>query len=160
MTGAVRSILMPVTDAGSLVLPALSVMVTGPAPRLLPSPVIGAVGGLGAGSMPESASSPTHVTVTSPLYQPAPFGSAGTPTRVGLGLVDVDRTVVGALRVAGDVDGVAVDGLTGAVVGQGGVAGAAGHAVDAGIRVGAGERHVDVGVVPAGGVRRRGSGRR
>src|SRR4051794_5562416 len=34
--------------------------------------------------MPESASSPTHFTVTSALYQPAPFGSAGTPTSVGL----------------------------------------------------------------------------
>ena len=47
MTGAVRSILMPVTDAGSLVLPALSVMVTGPAPRLRALAGDRAVGGLG-----------------------------------------------------------------------------------------------------------------
>src|SRR5947209_6651004 len=33
ITGPVRSILMPVTDAGALVLPALSRTVTGPAPR-------------------------------------------------------------------------------------------------------------------------------
>ena len=38
--GGVRSILIPVTTAGSLMLPALSLIVTGPAPRFDPSPPI------------------------------------------------------------------------------------------------------------------------
>jgi hypothetical protein len=82
-TGAVRSILSPVTLAGVLVLPARSLIVAGSAERLLPSPVTTVAAGWLAGSMPDSASSPTQVTVTSPLYQPAPLASAGTPTRVG-----------------------------------------------------------------------------
>src|SRR5690349_24656683 len=40
ITGAVRSIITPATVASRLVLPALSRIVTGPAPRFAPSPVM------------------------------------------------------------------------------------------------------------------------
>src|SRR5215212_11266802 len=52
--------------------------------RLRPSPVTVLAAGCVAGSMPDSPSSPTHVTVTSPRYQPAWLPPAGTPARVGL----------------------------------------------------------------------------
>src|SRR5919199_1104430 len=49
MAGGVRSILMPLTEAGAETLPALSAMVAGPAPRLAPSPVIRLSAGRGGG---------------------------------------------------------------------------------------------------------------
>ena len=51
---------------GSLVLPALSLIVTGPAPRLMPSPVMVVTSGCVAGSIPDSASSPTQTSNRSP----------------------------------------------------------------------------------------------
>jgi hypothetical protein len=72
-TGAVRSILMPLTEA-DLVLPALSLMLAD-APRLLPSPVMVLFAGWVAGSTPDRPSSPVHATLTSPLYQPAPLAA-------------------------------------------------------------------------------------
>jgi hypothetical protein len=83
IVGGVRSILKPVTDADPK-LPALSKMVTGPAPRLEPSPVTTLSAGWVAGSIPESASSPVHVIVTLPLYHPAAFAFVvGAPLSVG-----------------------------------------------------------------------------
>src|SRR5439155_7254708 len=82
ITGAPRSIWTLDTDA-AVSLPALSFTVTGPAPRLRPSPVITLSAGWVAGSMPDRPSAPVQWMVTSPLYQPA-FGSVvASPRRVG-----------------------------------------------------------------------------
>src|SRR5205814_8826258 len=73
MLGAVLSILMPLTAAVAA-LPALSATVTGPAPRLVPSPLMTLTAGQ-VPSTPESASLQTHCTATSPLYQPFAFAA-------------------------------------------------------------------------------------
>ncbi len=85
MLGAVRSILMPLTEP-SPTLPALSLMLTGPAPRLLPSPVTVLFAGCVARSMPDKRSWPVHLMSMLPLYQPAALGAVVAPpvTRVGL----------------------------------------------------------------------------
>src|SRR5438094_4083670 len=72
--GAVRSILMPATVA-LVVLPALS-LTEALAERLSPSPAMVLSSGRVAGSRPERPawSAAVQWTVTSPLYQPAPFG--------------------------------------------------------------------------------------
>ena len=83
ITGSVRSILIPFTDADAE-LPALSETPTGPAPRLAPSPVIALSAGTVDASTPESASLAVQWIVTSPLYQPAAFGaSVAAPERSG-----------------------------------------------------------------------------
>src|SRR2546423_139600 len=73
MLGAVLSILVPLTAAVAA-LPALSATVTGPAPRLVPSPPMTLTAGQ-LPSTPESASLQTHCTATSPLYQPFVFAA-------------------------------------------------------------------------------------
>jgi hypothetical protein len=83
IVGAVRSNLMPVTDADVL-LPALSETDTGPAPRSAPSPVIVESAGTVAGSTPERASDAVQWIVTSLMYQPsAVAGVVGAPERFG-----------------------------------------------------------------------------
>src|SRR3982751_5415953 len=71
VVGSCRSILMPLTVA-PVVLPALSVT-EAPAERLLPSPVSVLSAGA-APARPDRASAAVQRTVTSPLYQPLPFG--------------------------------------------------------------------------------------
>src|SRR4051812_1975737 len=84
ITGAVRSMLIPPSSADAL-LPALSETLTGPAPRLTPSPWMTVSSGRVAGSMPARASSAVQWTVTSPWYQPAAFGAlVVAPIRFGL----------------------------------------------------------------------------
>src|SRR4051812_45835520 len=70
IVGAVRSMWMPLTDA-DVVLPALSAIETGPAPRSEPSPAIVVSAGCVAASIPDRPSAPVQWIVTSPLYQPA-----------------------------------------------------------------------------------------
>src|SRR2546425_1800908 len=82
--GPFRSILMPLTEAAADALPALSASVTGPAPRLLPSPVIKLSAGWVAASIPDRPSCPVQWIVTSSLYQPAALaGVVGAPPSVG-----------------------------------------------------------------------------
>src|SRR5437764_9145599 len=79
--GAVRSMWMSLTDA-PVALPALSLTVAD-AERLSPSPVTVLAAGQGP-SMPDRPSEHVHCTVTSPRYQPAPFGAvSAAPDRVG-----------------------------------------------------------------------------
>src|SRR6266568_280843 len=83
ITGAVRSILIPPTDA-LRELPALSETETSPVPRSSPWPVTMESSGTVVGSTPESASLADQWTVTSSLYQPLPFGSVvAAPERLG-----------------------------------------------------------------------------
>src|SRR5688572_4477435 len=83
ITGAVRSIMIPLTDAEA-VLPALSATETGPAPRSAPSPVTVESAGALAGSIPDRPSWPVQWIVTSSRYQPAALpGVAGAPVSVG-----------------------------------------------------------------------------
>src|SRR4051794_5700289 len=63
---------MPLTDA-PVALPALSLTVAD-ADKASPSPVTVLAAGQ-APSRPDSESEHVHCTVTSPLYQPAPFGA-------------------------------------------------------------------------------------
>src|SRR5262249_47594551 len=80
-TGAVRSILKPPLNA-FVTLPALSATDTSPVPRSTPSPFTTL--SAGAVAMPESRSSASHSTVTSPLYQPAALGAVvAAPVSVG-----------------------------------------------------------------------------
>src|SRR4051794_14443818 len=71
VVGAVRSTRMPVTLA-VVELPALSLTVAS-APRSAPSPVTVLFAGQPP-SIPERSSEQVQCTVTSPLYQPVPFG--------------------------------------------------------------------------------------
>src|SRR5205823_2746877 len=71
VTGGVRSILMPATVTLP-VLPATSIALP-VALRLAPSPVT--TTGSVSDATPESASAALNVTVTSPLFQPFPFGA-------------------------------------------------------------------------------------
>ncbi len=83
--GAVRSMFTAVLDVGSDSLPALSLTVFGPDFKPLPSPPITLLAGTVAESIPDSASWPTQLIVTSPLYHPAALSTAvGVPASVGL----------------------------------------------------------------------------
>src|SRR5680860_776967 len=78
--GAVRSMFTPLTVA-CVVFPARSAT-SAEAPRFEPSPVIRLSAGWSA--MPDSPSTPVQPMVTSPRYQPAPFGVVvGAPERAG-----------------------------------------------------------------------------
>src|SRR4051794_15954290 len=79
--GSWRSILMPPTVA-PVGLPALS-LIDAPTDRSSASPVMVALAGT-LPRMPDSASLAVHLTLTSPLYQPAAFGPVvGAPLSVG-----------------------------------------------------------------------------
>jgi len=74
---------MPSSDALAL-LPALSETLTGPALRLVPSPVTKLSSGWVLVSTPDSASEAVQRIVTSPLCQPSALGSVvGAPARYG-----------------------------------------------------------------------------
>src|SRR6266511_2190804 len=73
IAGGVRSIWTPLTEPEPGLL-ALSEMLTGPAPRFDPSPVMVLSAGCVAGSIPDSKSWPVQWIVTLPLYQPYAFG--------------------------------------------------------------------------------------
>src|SRR5258708_5963817 len=86
VTGAVLSILIPLTDAGALTFPATSVQVPlaeKPVPSVLR--ITGAV----QLAMPESASEPANVTVTLVLFQPAAFGAGEILGTIEGGLVSI-----------------------------------------------------------------------
>src|SRR5258708_3084911 len=81
VTGAVLSILIPLTDAGALTFPATSVQVP-----LAEKPVPSALRITGAVQLaiPDSASVPANVTVTLVLFQPAALG-AGVADAIAVG---------------------------------------------------------------------------
>ena len=109
VVGAVRSILMPPT-VFVVSLPALSATVAD-AERSSPSPVIVASPGAAA-ARPERASEAVQCTVTSPLYQPAAFGSeVAAPLSDGAVLSMSMPATVSLAGVAGGVGRGARDGL-------------------------------------------------